>query len=239
MKRKTRKAVRLTAEHAARALHALVADGKLAARDVTTALKRRRKLIRKLKDRFAALENGTVSATARAGKEVARKAASKPRRSAGAAPNQRRQGRYLAAIRRLSKQDRARIQSIRRKAGAGAAIKAAEEVARKKEIARSTRRKAVRPGVAGKAAVARRQTPQAGRGTQLSMVKADTNPTARKAAMTRQERHPSAGGEGRIDTPAAAQAAEGTGVPDPGKPEQGVRGPAEGLRDSIPQSERL
>ena len=72
MKRKNRRALNITADHAARALHALIADGKLAARDVLTALKKREKLIKELRDRFTALESEAVPAAAQARKAVAR-----------------------------------------------------------------------------------------------------------------------------------------------------------------------
>ena len=51
MRRKTKKALKLSAEHAAIALHLLIEDGKVAAADVTRALKNREKLIRDLRAR--------------------------------------------------------------------------------------------------------------------------------------------------------------------------------------------
>jgi hypothetical protein len=228
LKRKTREALNLTAGHAARALHALIADGKLAARDVTTALKRRKKLIKELKDRLAALESGAVPTTAQARKAVPRKAArNKPRLSAATRAKYRQQGQYLAAIRGLSKQNRARIKSIRTRAGVGAAIKAAEELARKKEFARSTRSKAGTRKVAKKAAVARKQKRHTSTSTRPITVKANTKKVAKKAPIaTEQEQRLGTDTEGRINTSAPAQKAEGHGLPSVSNPEHEGRGPA-------------
>jgi hypothetical protein len=68
LRQQTRRALNLTADHAARALHALITEGKLAIRDVATALSRRRKLMKELKDRFTELETATP---AKAGKATA------------------------------------------------------------------------------------------------------------------------------------------------------------------------
>lgn len=240
MKRRTRKALKLTAEHAARALHALVADGKLAAQDVITALKRREKLIKELKDRFAAFEVKGVAAMTQVRRAVTRKAGrKKPKLSAATRAKYRQQGRYLAAIRRLSKVDRAKIKRLRTRAGAVAAIKAAGELARKKEIARSTRRTASTQKVATKAAVTRKQERHAGAGTRPTTVKASTKRVAKKAAAMAIEprRHLGAGTESGSDTfaPAPIQRAEGHGLPNLGNPEHEARGPAGALRESNPQ----
>lgn len=105
MKRKTRKALTITADHAARALHALIAEGKLAARDVLTALKRREKLIKELRDRFTALESEAVPAIARARKSVSRKPARKIASASGAKARtkSRRQGNRAGVKRRETK----------------------------------------------------------------------------------------------------------------------------------------
>ena len=78
MRQETRSALNRTADLAARALHFLIADGKLAIRDVTTALSRRKKLVTALKNRFIALE--TESGVAGKTKPKARKTA--PRKAA-------------------------------------------------------------------------------------------------------------------------------------------------------------
>ena len=55
------KALTLTAEHAAHALSLLIADGKIAARDVVNALNRREQMIRDLRSKLASLEFGAVA----------------------------------------------------------------------------------------------------------------------------------------------------------------------------------
>ena len=91
MRQDARKALNQTADLAARALHFLIADGKLALRDVTTALSRRKKLIKQLKDRFTALETEVTAAAAKARKATSRKTASgRPRKAASPARARRR-----------------------------------------------------------------------------------------------------------------------------------------------------
>ena len=131
MKRKTRTFLNLTADRAAHALHVLIADGKIAARDVTNALKRREQLIRDLRRRLVDLEHGAVSAVART-KTVARRATRKPKRKMSAARRAalRLHGRYLGHIRTLPKKARARIRSIREAKGVHTAIAAARKMAK-------------------------------------------------------------------------------------------------------------
>ena len=149
MKRKTRKALHLAAEHAARAVHALIARGELKARDVASALKRRRKLIKELKKQLAAQKGGAMSAVAPSRRVAPRKAARKrPRPSAT----------------RLH---------------AGRAVGAAARVVRRKTIARPTRIKASRPGVAIKTAVAKRRKRHAGTGPRPITVEARAKTIAR------------------------------------------------------------
>jgi len=134
MRLKTKKALRLSAEHAAVALHLLIEDGKVAAADVTRALKNREKLIRDLRTRLEALESAARPAArrlAREGRRAVRVARPKARRALSKAQRVARQaqGQYLAAIRRLSKDARAKIRVIRAKSGVAAAIKAARRMA--------------------------------------------------------------------------------------------------------------
>lgn len=134
MRRKTKKALKLSAEHAAVALQLLIQDGKVAAADVTRALKNREKLIKDLRQRLSALEKAArpvARRIARAGRKAARRAEPKARKALSRAQKvaRRAQGQYLAAIRRLSKDARARIQAIRKQAGVAAAIKAARKLA--------------------------------------------------------------------------------------------------------------
>ncbi len=128
MRRKTKKTLRLSAEHASLALQMLLEDGKIVAKDVTSALKRREKTIRDLRARLSALGEDVAASVAKtAAREgpKARRAISRAQRTARQA-----QGRYLGAIRRLSKQARARVRAIRAESGIDAAIRAAAKMAK-------------------------------------------------------------------------------------------------------------
>lgn len=134
MRRKTKKALRLTGEHAAIALQLLMEEGKVAAADVTRALRNREKLIRDLRARLSALEAAARPAArrlAKAGRRAARRARPRARRALSRAQKvaRRAQGKYLAAIRKLSKDARARVQAVRKSSGVAAAIKAARSMA--------------------------------------------------------------------------------------------------------------
>ena len=133
MRRKTKKALKLSAEHAAVALHLLIEDGRIAAADVTKALKNREKLIRDLRARLDALEKAAAPVArrvARAGRKAARRAAPHARRalSSAQATARRAQGRYMSAVRALSKEARGKIKVIRKQSGVAAAIKAAKKL---------------------------------------------------------------------------------------------------------------
>ncbi|MGE5415017.1 MAG: hypothetical protein ACM3NW_12630 [Syntrophomonadaceae bacterium] len=130
MRRKTKKALRLSAEHAAVALQLLIEEGRIAAADITRALQKREKLIRDLKARLSALETAarpTARRLAKAGRRAARRARPRVRRAVTRAQRAARgaQGQYRAAIRRLKKDARVRVQAIRKSSGVAAAIKAA------------------------------------------------------------------------------------------------------------------
>jgi hypothetical protein len=136
MRRKTRKALKLSAEHAAVALNLLIQDGKIAAADVARALKRREQMIQDLRARLNALEEAAAPIARRLaanGRKAylrarprAKKAISRAQRVARQA-----QGRYMAAVRSLSKDARAKIKSIRAESGVDAAIRAAVKMAKK------------------------------------------------------------------------------------------------------------
>ena len=84
MRRKTKKALKLSANHAAIALHLLIEDGRIAAADVTKALKNREKMIRDLRARLEALEKAAAPVArriAKAGRKAARRAAPKARKA--------------------------------------------------------------------------------------------------------------------------------------------------------------
>jgi hypothetical protein len=106
----------------------LVDDGKIAAKDVTAALKKREKTIRELRARLSALGEDVAASVAKtAAREGprARRAITRAQRAARQA-----QGRYLAAIRKLSRQGRARVRAIRAQSGVDAAIRAASKMAK-------------------------------------------------------------------------------------------------------------
>jgi hypothetical protein len=129
----------ISADQARQALAILVNEGKLAVRDVHGALARREQLIREIRERLHGLG---VEGVALAGdiRDVAvarfKKAATdtrEPRRkavSAAVKATREAQGRYLGAIRRLSKSARKQIRAIREKSGVKAAIAAAKKKAR-------------------------------------------------------------------------------------------------------------
>lgn len=129
MRKKTIKAVQLTGQHAAHALQMLIQDGKIAGKDVIQALRRREKTVRELRARLTALGEDVSEAVARAANgsarvQKARKQISKAQRTARQA-----QGRYMAAVRQLSKQARKKVKSVREKSGVDAAIREARRLA--------------------------------------------------------------------------------------------------------------
>ncbi len=142
MARRRRSAPTFSAEQARQALAVLVQEGKLKAGEVRRALQRRDRLIRALRASLAALEQGVgklgrqfkdspfpmVSRKARLAKRKA--ARRKPRISAATRKMYRLQGKYLSALRPLSKQQRAKVKAIREKSGVQAAIAAAKGMAR-------------------------------------------------------------------------------------------------------------
>jgi hypothetical protein len=135
VRRRTKKALKLTAEHAAIALQMLIHDGKIAAGDVARALKRREKMIRELRKRLAALEEASRPAVRRltaVSRRAVRRAAPRARKAITRAQRMARQaqGRYMAAVRRLSKDARVNIQKFRKQSGVDAAVRAALKMAK-------------------------------------------------------------------------------------------------------------
>jgi hypothetical protein len=126
MRRKTRKALDLTAHHAALALQMLIEDGKIAARDVAAALKRREQMVRELRAKLASLgvDAGKLGRAALGDTKTRRQRLTQAQRVARQA-----QGRYMAAIRRLSKTARAKVKAVREESGVDAAIRAARKMA--------------------------------------------------------------------------------------------------------------
>jgi hypothetical protein len=124
----------LSGEQAQAALAVLVHEGKLAAGEVRKALQRRDRLIRALRASLAALETGAGNVGKRLfGDRASRKARTpkrpatrrKPKISAATRKMYQTQGRYMAALRNLSPEQRATIKAIREKSGVRAAIAAA------------------------------------------------------------------------------------------------------------------
>lgn len=134
MRRKTKTELRLSAHHATIALQMLIEDGKIAARDVVAALKKREATIQELRSRLAALGED-LGPMARRARRVGRRAAKrtpKPARKAISRAQRiarQAQGRYMAAVRQLSKQARVQVKAIRERSGVDAAIAAARKMA--------------------------------------------------------------------------------------------------------------
>jgi hypothetical protein len=128
--RKTKKNLKITPDHALNALRLLIAEGKIAAADVTAALKRREQLILDLRQRLVMLEQGAMSAMRMAGKRVRQKTARRPKRKITAARRAalKLHGRYLGHIRTLPKAARSTIKAIRERSGVQAAIGAARKL---------------------------------------------------------------------------------------------------------------
>jgi len=130
VRRKTRKALRLSAQHAGLALQMLIEEGRIAAGDVARALKNREKLIKELRARLAEIESVSRPVARRlasAGRKAVRRVAPRARKAITRAQRVARQaqGRYMAAVRSLSEDARVKIREIRKESGVDAAIKAA------------------------------------------------------------------------------------------------------------------
>jgi hypothetical protein len=141
-----KKVLGISADQALQAVHVLVHDGKILARDVTRAVERREKLVRQLRAKLVELgDEGArlagqirrrggprVASAARSmgkamtqAKRRGKRVLSKAQRAAYQA-----QGRYMAAVRTLPKSVRVKIREIRKSSGVNAAIKAAKKMAK-------------------------------------------------------------------------------------------------------------
>ena len=128
-RRKTVREIQLSGQHAAQALQMLIQDGKIAGRDIINALRRREKTVRELRARLSALGEDVSQAVMRSANgsptlRKARKRISKAQRTARQA-----QGRYMAAVRQLSKDARKKVKAIRLKSGVNVAIREAKRLA--------------------------------------------------------------------------------------------------------------
>jgi hypothetical protein len=143
--RRRRSTLALSAEQAQHALSFLVHEGRLAASEVRKAFDRREKLIREIKERLAQLGVEGLQLTTRLAKgasrkiRAARKAArpkrktSQPARKPVSAVRKAamvRQGKYLAALRPLSAQDRAKVKAVLKSKGWAAAMAEAKRMAK-------------------------------------------------------------------------------------------------------------
>jgi hypothetical protein len=138
MARRRRSTLTLSAEQAHQALTFLVHEGKLAASDVRKAFDRREKVIREIKERMAALGDESFGLVERANKGASRalrtaEKTSRPTRKRVSAVRRAamvRQGKYLAAIRPLSAQDRAKVKDVLKAKGWSAAMAEAKTMAK-------------------------------------------------------------------------------------------------------------
>ncbi len=142
MPRRRRSSLSLSAEEARRALGVLIHDRKIAVTEVKKALKRREQLVRELKSRLAALGDEAVAVGGQVRRSARRRGrsaerASRPTRrpakraiSAATRKMYQTQGRYIAALRQLSKNARKQVKAIREKSGVNAAIAAAKRMAK-------------------------------------------------------------------------------------------------------------
>ena len=139
MPRRLRSNRGISAEQAHQALAVLVHDGKIRASEVWKALERRQHLLNELEGRLAALGESMKGVAAKAGHlpllaSVTRTRTvreTRKRRKPDSAARQaamRAHGRYLGAIRGLSKPNRAKVKAIREKMGVRAAIAAARKM---------------------------------------------------------------------------------------------------------------
>ena len=140
MPRRLRSNRGLSAQQAHQALSVLLHDGKVRAGEVWAALKRREHLLNDLKGRLAALGGDIKGIAAKGGpfpvlaigRGTRRPAARKAQKPVSAARRaaMKAHGRYLAAVRPLSKAGRAKVKAIREKSGMRAAIAAAKRMAK-------------------------------------------------------------------------------------------------------------
>lgn len=133
-RRRSTTVLRISADQARQALQVLVAEGRIAALEVSRAIARRQKLVNELKRRLSALGEDAAQAArlaARDARPAARRAKKRARVAITAAQRTARQaqGQYLGAIRRLSRDAKKKVREIRKKEGVKAAIAAARKLA--------------------------------------------------------------------------------------------------------------
>ena len=122
---------RLSPDQAHAALRWLHAIGRVKASDIASALRRRDQLVHEIKERLEQL-GGEGLRFLRGPEGLQKRARKAPKRvSKAARAAWKTQGRYMAAVRRLSKADRGKIKGLREKSGVRAAIAAAKKMAKK------------------------------------------------------------------------------------------------------------
>jgi hypothetical protein len=140
MARRRRSLLALSGQQAQAALGVLIQEGKLKVDEIRKALQRRDRLVRALRSSLAALETGAVKVgrqfkdsplaigqRAKTAKRLTKRR--KPRISPATRKMYQAQGRYMAALRPLSKEQRATVKTIREKSGIRAATAAAKKMA--------------------------------------------------------------------------------------------------------------
>ena len=130
MARKIRRFPNITPQEAHAALRWLTATHKVTAKQITDALKAREQLAAEIMRKLEAL-GGEGLRFLRGPDSLLRRAPAKPKRRRASAKAQaawRAQGRYMAAVRRLSKANRAKVKAIRERSGIRAAVAAAKKL---------------------------------------------------------------------------------------------------------------
>ena len=119
--------MKLTDSDARKAIAVLMFKGRLKAAHVVAAVRAHDRMVLELRERLAALESGITrdGATRPGAARKARKRISAKRRAAMA-----RQGKYLAAVRRLSARDRAKVKAALASKGYSAAMQQAKRIAK-------------------------------------------------------------------------------------------------------------
>jgi hypothetical protein len=122
----------VTDQQARQILAVLISEGKIRERDARLALARYRKRVEQLRADLRRLEGGDGPFPIRRSAERRTKpAATRPKRvSAKRRKAMKQQGQYLAAIRPLKAQERARIKSLRQEKGFAAAVAEARRLAK-------------------------------------------------------------------------------------------------------------
>ena len=122
----------ITPDEAHAVLKWLVATKRLAASEVTSALRKRNVLVEEIRAKLEALTGAGFGLIARAESLRGRASRKPPRRKASprTLAASRAQGRYMAAVRRLSKANRAKVKKVREAKGVSAAIASARKMAK-------------------------------------------------------------------------------------------------------------